>query len=191
MSSIKTPLTPSVYGIGYLGIGRHKADNKSKATLVYRKWSGMLGRGYCNKYKGKNPTYKDVTVCEEWHNFQNFAQWFEENYIEGWHLDKDILQKRNKIYSPETCCFVPQEINLLFTNNTISCQEDMKIRKGYKKYRVRININKKIISLGTFSTPEEAFEAYKTAKEKYIREVADKWRGQISERCYQAMYNWL
>jgi hypothetical protein len=75
----------------------------------------MMMRCYSLKWSSKFPTYKDCIVDERWHNFQIFGEWFEENYVEGFELDKDILGKSSKIYSPETCCFVPQEINLMFT----------------------------------------------------------------------------
>ena len=81
----------------------------------------MLTRCYSDKYKKKKPTYEDCKVYEELLNFQNFAKWDSENYyeIEGetMCLDKDILVKHNKIYSPETCVYVPNTINVLFTKS--------------------------------------------------------------------------
>ncbi len=193
--SIRNIFHPSVYGIGYHGIGRHIADEKSKSTLVYRKWVGILERGYSKKYKIKNPTYKDVTVREDWHNFQNFGDWFEDNwkpeYMDSsWCLDKDILVKGNKIYSPATCCFVPSEINTLFTKNMVTKKSDKKLTDRRKRYRLRVNINKKPEIVGLFNTPEEVFEAYKITKEVYIKEVANKWRGKITEQVYWAMYSY-
>ena len=139
----------------------------------------------------RHPTYKDVTVCEEWHNFQNFAKWFEDNYVEGFELDKDILVKGNKIYSPETCCFVPKEINSLFKNyNNNLLPTGISYDKINKKYKVSIRINGKMKTKGRYVTVEEAFKVYKTAKETYIKEVADKWKEQISDKVYQAMYNY-
>lgn len=184
---MKNPFNRSVYGVGYLGLGKHVADTEGQGTVLYKKWQSMLERGYCNKYKSKNPTYNNATVCEEWKCLQNFGDWFEKKYIQNFHLDKDILVKGNKLYSPETCCFVPAEINSLFTNHTLTCPEDMKIRKGYEKYRVRININKKLITLGSFDTPEEAFQAYKIAKEGYIKELAQKWKDILEPRVYKAL----
>ena len=78
----------------------------------------MLERCYSQKTQEKHTTYKECSVSEEWYNFQNFAEWMDKNYnyetMQKWHLDKDILFKGNKIYSPERCAFVPQEINVLF-----------------------------------------------------------------------------
>ncbi|HSE99915.1 MAG TPA: hypothetical protein VLA48_03380 [Nitrososphaeraceae archaeon] len=190
---IKNPLHTSTYGIGYIGVGTYKAEVGKKVCVNYMVWQGMLRRCYSKKYKDKNPTYKDVTVCEEWHNFQNFAAWFEENHIEGFHLDKDILVKENKIYSPETCCFVPAEINTLLTKTNSKRGKypiGVCFSKRGRKFGASFNKEGKKLHLGFFNTPEEAFQAYKTAKEEYIKEVADKWRKQITEQTYQALINY-
>jgi hypothetical protein len=155
----------------------------------------MLERSYSKNIKDVQPSYKNVTVCEEWHNFQNFAQCFEENYnpeyMHGWHLDKDILVKGNKVYSPETCCFVPHEVNTLFTKKNVNRGEyPIGVTNSKWGLRAYVSINNKSTDLGSYRTPEEAFQAYKTAKEQYIKEVADKWKGLISDEVYQAMYNY-
>lgn len=110
---IVNPYHPSVYGIGYKGIGKYKSEIAGKPTKVYTTWNSMLERCYSEKFHKRQSTYRDVIVCDEWHNFQVYGNWFEENYKENFELDKDILKKGNKIYSPETCCFVPAEINTL------------------------------------------------------------------------------
>ena len=38
-----------------------------------------------------------------------------------------------------------------------------------------------------FNTKEESFAAYKREKELRIRELAEKWKGQIESRVYDAM----
>ncbi len=186
---IKNPFHPTIHGIGYYGLGKYTANYKS-----YEVWRGILNRAYNQKYSEKINTYKDVTVCEEWHNFQNFAKWFEENYkphMEGWHLDKDILVRGNKTYSPETCCFVPQEINILFTKSS-KVRGNLYIGVTYNSYNyvASININKKKTYLGCYNTPEEAFQAYKIAKEIEIKRVATLWKDLIDPQVYQAMCNY-
>lgn len=117
---IKNPLHKTVYNIGYMGVGDYVTVINKKKTRVYLSWYSMMKRSYSEKYHKIYPTYKDVKVCEEWQNFQTFAKWFYENYnpeiMQGWHLDKDILIKDNRIYSPDTCIFVPNEINCVFTS---------------------------------------------------------------------------
>lgn len=183
---------------GYTGKGNYK---KSTHKKIYEIWRDMLRRCYDEKRLKKYPTYRGCEVCEEWHNFQNFAQWYEENYyeIEGQKmcLDKDILIKGNKIYSPQTCMFVPHRINVLFTkSNNIRGEYPIGIdyQKRSDKLRVRCEIceegYKKRIYLGVFppNEIEKAFMAYKTFKEKYIKQVADEYKDLIPDKLYKALY---
>ncbi len=189
--NIKNPNNKSVFNIGYFGQGNYKAQINGKMTKIYITWKGMLERCYDEKSLEKHPSYKGVIVCEEWHNFQNFAKWYEGNYVEGWHLDKDILVKENKLYSPETCCFVPREVNNLFTKKkSLKNKYPIGVTKKQNKFVARLNKAKKRLWFGNFNTPKEAFYKYKEEKEKYIKEIADKWRGQITEEVYQAMYGY-
>lgn len=107
--SVRGFLTKTVYGVGFLGIGSYSASSDKRA---YISWKSMMDRCYSDKLHSRYPTYKSCIVCEEWRNFQNFAEWYYDNYIEGYHLDKDIKVKGNKIYSPETCMFVTQRDNV-------------------------------------------------------------------------------
>jgi len=108
---VKDKLAPNVYGVGFIGEGSHKGSIKGKDTDSYGIWYKMLTRCYSSNHHKKNPTYKDCTVCDEWLNFQVFAEWFDNNYIKGYQLDKDIKIKGNKVYSPSTCLFVTSEDN--------------------------------------------------------------------------------
>ena len=64
------------------------------------------------------------------------------------------------------------------------------MKKHRRKYKATISKNNVKLYLGLFDTPEEAFQAYKTAKEEYIKEVADKGKESISPKVYRAMYNY-
>lgn len=190
---IKNPYHPSIFGVAYYGEGKYSHKNHRK---YYQSWFNMLMRGYDEKEKNRRPTYKECIVDLRWHNFQVFAKWMEENYnpktMQGWQLDKDILLKGNKIYSPETCCFVPQEINTLFTKNDAKRGEypiGVNFHKKSNKFRATHKSLNYSYTKG-YNTPIETFEAYKISKEEYIKDVADKWRGQITEPCYLAMYNY-
>ena len=188
---IKNPNHKSVFEVGYIGIGEHKPSINRKSTVCYTRWSNMLQRCYYKSTQEKQPAYKDCTVAIEWHNFQNFAKWHEENYVEGWCLDKDILVKGSKIYSSETCCFVPNDINMLFVKcNSSRGEYPIGVSKEGTKYRALIAKNNKLTHLGLFNTHEEAFQAYKTAKEMYIKEVAENWRNLISEEVHKALINY-
>lgn len=188
--AIKNPYYLSVFGVGYFGEGIFKSKINGKTTDAYRRWVSMLGRCYNLKFHSHH-TYKDTIVCEEWHNFQNFAKWFYKNCKEGFELDKDLLVETSKIYSPETCCFVPKEINRLF----LKCDKSrgicpIGVHKKRGKFASQISIEGVVTFLGYFNTEEDAFQVYKTAREDYVKRMADKWRGQITEEVYEAMYMW-
>lgn len=111
---IKNPYMKTIYNIGYYGDGKYKARINNKKTLHYIKWFSMFNRCYNHKYHEKQPHYLGCSVSEEFHCFQDFAKWMDENWYEYdkmLELDKDLLIEGNKVYSPEACCFIPKEIN--------------------------------------------------------------------------------
>ena len=192
--SIENPMTPSVCGIGCIGIGKFKSrDENGKPTKCYIAWRNMLMRCYDPKWHEKEPTYKGCTVCQEWWNFQVFAEWYYKHYYEleneRMTLDKDILNKGNKVYSPENCVFVPQSINNLFTKrNKLRGKYPIGVHKKRNKFQAHLNKGDgKPIYLGLYATPNEAFLAYKHAKEKYIKEVAEEYKLYIPQKLYDAM----
>ena len=109
--TFKDRRAPSVLGVGFIGYGNHVAHKKGKATKKYTTWQNMFERCYCPKYQEKQPTYIGCSVAKEWHDFQVFGEWYEEHYIEGYHLDKDIIEEGNRVYSPDYCKFVTQADN--------------------------------------------------------------------------------
>ena len=200
---IKCPYEPKVYGVGYIGEGKYKSKINGKTTRIYDTWCNMLKRCYDSKQHEKYPTYKNCKVCDEWLCFQNFAEWLESNYyeIEGetMCLDKDILIKHNKVYSPEACVFVPNIINVLFIKNDKSRGDSVigthRLKNG--KYVANCHlfnpetVKSKNEYLGTYDTQEKAFEIYKYYKEKNIKEVAGYYKEQIPEKLYNGMYNYI
>lgn len=149
-------------------------------------------RCYSEEYLSRFPTYIGCSVCEEWRYFSKFKQWFDEHYVDGWDLDKDILVKGNKVYSPQTCCFVPNEINTLLNkckgNRGNTGVIGVTFRRG--RYIARLNKFGKCKQVGVFDDKNEAFIAYKLAKESYIKEVADKWKDKLEPRVYEALCNY-
>ena len=191
-------LFPTYLGKGYIGIGAYDSVKDKEA---YSLWSSMLGRAYCKKYHKKRPTYENVIVCSEWLNFQNFAEWYYKQPFfnakdykgKPYQLDKDILFKGNKVYSPETCCFVPPEINsLLVKGNNIRGKYLIGVRfnKKLSKYQADVRKNGDKVYLGLYNTEIEAFQAYKKAKESYIKEVSCRWKDKIDEKVYKALLVW-
>ena len=199
--NIKCPYEKRICGAGFIGEGKYKAKENGKNTDKYNIYRSMLQRCYDPKLHEKEPTYKECEVEDYLLNFQHMGEWIDENYYkvpgEKMCLDKDILCKGNKIYSRETCIFVPQRINNLFVkkdngrgdspigvtprpsgNYTVYCSD------GYGKN----------ICLGTYSTKKEAFQTYKEYKEKLIKDTIDSYEGKIPEPHYSklktAMYNY-
>lgn len=199
---IKCPYEPSVYGIGYIGEDKYKSKENGKNTKVYNTWHDMLRRCYDKESHKKNPTYIDCKVSEEWYNFQNFGMWYEDNYyeVEGetMELDKDILVKGNKVYSPDTCIFVPKTINGLFVKSDKSRGElvigTTLCKNG--KYQAQCNIinpetgKSKQEYLGLYDSQEKAFQVYKYHKERNIKQIADYYKIHIPQKLYDAMYNY-
>ena len=180
-----------MYGIGYNTLGDYKKSEKGIHKTVYTCWKGMFERCYSEKCHKKQPSYIGCLVSEEWHDFQNFAKWFYDKYVEGWCLDKDIINKGNKVYSTENCCFVPNEVNVVLTNSK-SKRGNLPIGVSTRgdKYKSQIKKDGKVFSLGYYKTPEEAFKVYKIEKEKYLKEVAEKWKNKIEDRVYKALNNY-
>ena len=188
-----------VFNKGYIG---EEISNNYSHTISYNYWYAMLRRVYSEKQLKLKPTYKQVEVCEEWLNYTNYKQWFDKNYYtiqdQQMELDKDILDKGNKIYCPEKCIFVPHNINILFVKSNKS-RGDLPIgvyfKKKNNKYCSQCNATTKEgkkynAYLGLFNTPEEAFYAYKQFKENYIKEVADEYKDRIPQKLYEAMYRY-
>lgn len=151
----------------------------------------MIHRCYDSILKERQPCYKECVLDENWLLFSNFKKWFDEHSVDDWALDKDILVKGNKVYSPNTCCFVPQEINsLLITSKKARGEYPIGVCRKGKKYGATLNCNKTRVYLGTFDTITDAFNVYKKMKEKRIKEIADKWKDQLEPRVYEALYNY-
>lgn len=188
---VKNPNHFSVYGKGFIGYGKYETSYMKEPTIVYIYWKSMLSRCYSSTCLKTQRLYRDCSVVVEWHNFQNFAAWFEENYnpetMQGWHLDKDILIKGNKIYSPETCCFVPREINNLYRVAKSNSTLPIGVRENRSKFIATLNRN----YLGTFDNAQLASCCYENAKQACVKELAEKWKFFISKEVYKSMHNYL
>lgn len=188
---ISDPNYPRHLGVGYLGVGKYSYKEHKEAYIA---WRGAIVRGYCNTYKKNRLTYKDCTVCEEWHNFQNYADWHvnHHSYGKGYDLDKDLLVKGNKVYSPETCTLLPNYINKLISTNY---KKDGGLPIGVTlcttgKYKARLNNKDGNKYLGAFTDLETAAKVYAEEKEVCVRKEAERLKGDIDEKTYLALINW-
>ena len=197
---VKDRYLPSVYGVGIIG-AKYQPTINGVNTKEYDLWCSMIQRCYSNTYKKKQPTYEGCEVSDNFKYYEYFYEWCHSQIGFGndgngnpFHLDKDLLIKGNKVYSEDSCVFLPREINQLLVK-----RENMR-----GKYLIGVhwcNINKVFVAqasknkgkseyLGSFNTEIEAFKAYKTAKENFIKEQASKWKSQIDERAYLALINY-
>ena len=180
-----------IYGVGILDV--EFASNRDEITkLAYDRWLNILSRCYKDSKKRRFAKYRDCYISEEWKSFSNFLKWFIANYKDCTEIDKDILKKGNKCYCAEYCCCVPKRINTLLENRSNYRGElPIGVYRNNKKYYSKFGGKDKVY-LGTFDTPEAAFYAYKTAKEAYIKEVAQEYydKGLITRKVYNALMNW-
>ena len=82
-------------------------------------WMSMIDRCYSDKVQIRRPRYKGCMVSDYFMTYSNFEDWCNEqigfdsldDFGRSFELDKDLLNKGNKVYSENTCVFIPQEIN--------------------------------------------------------------------------------
>ena len=193
---VKDHFSPSVYGVGILGT-KYPPSMSGRNTKEYNLWQNMLQRCYSDTFQKKQPTYEGCKCSENFKYYEYFYEWCHKQIgfsNQGWHLDKDLLIKGNKVYSESTCVFLPKEINLLLIKRE-SLRGEYLIgvywHKTNKAFAAQVSKSKgKQECLGYFNTEIEAFNAYKTAKEAFIKEQANEWKSQIDYRAYEALMNY-
>ena len=198
---VKNPYAKSVYGVGMIGI-KYPVSINCVHTREYKTWNSMLQRCFSELKKKKYPYYKDVVCCEEWLLFDNFYEWLQsqgnvDKWLHGkrWALDKDIIIKNNKLYSPETCCLVPQNVNcLLLKRDSLRGDLPIGVKQNCNKFEAYCGnpFTKKSEHLGFYNTPEEAFYVYKLHRENHIKQMAKQEyeAGNITNVCYEALMNY-
>lgn len=194
---LKDAMQPTVLGVGIVGCGRYAPATHKKH---YSLWSQMLSRCHSNFYP-KRDAYKGCSVAPEFLHFQKFSAWCDNQTgfnMQGFVLDKDLLSTGTvKVYSPETCCFIPNEVNLLLIKRKSKLGFTGVKNTKCGSYVAVLNLSKSSCEktcdrdhLGTYKTPEEAYDVYKRAKEVYVKVVAEKWKYLIDVRAYDALMNW-
>ena len=193
---VKDPYSPSVFGVGLLGT-KYQPRVNGVLTKEYNLWMNMLRRCYSDNSKKKRPTYEGCEVSDKFKSYEYFYEWCNKQIgfsNQSWQLDKDLLIKGNKVYSENSCVFIPNEINLLLTkrdNNRGKHLIGVCWSKTNKAFRARVSKNKgKSEHLGYYKTELEAYNAYKIAKESFVKEQANKWKSQIDLRAYEALMNY-
>lgn len=158
----------------------YKVEGKEVVCPFYRKWRNMLKRCYSRTYLDKRPTYEGCRVCSDWLRFSNFRKWMIAQDWQGKDLDKDLLIKGNKIYSPSRCVFINSSTNKAIaesrsSKNDSSLLAGVRLDKNNGKYssRVRKGIPSKNHYLGTYSTENEAHNIWRLEKAKHFRNLAN------------------
>lgn len=173
LESVKTRLVVKrpVFGVGINDLDHavcSKINGKLFSHGCYLSWQQMLKRCYTKEYQRRFPSYVGCKVCPEWLRLSGFKKWWELNYVDGYDLDKDLILPGNKIYSPETCVYIPSWLNK-FTTFHDRARGDFPIGVDYSKsqgrFRARVNHKDKgSIQIGYFDDPESAHKAWLSAK---------------------------
>lgn len=203
------PNQKTVCGVGYFGIGKYKPNRSGRGQdnykqRVYDSWQRMIRRCYDEKEQQKPScrAYRGVKVCEEWHNFQNFASWAEdklEKFEEGWELDKDMFGN-GLLYSPENCTLLPYRINWFLSDsysNKVSglpegvtkIEPNADCPNGKVGFVARCSIKGVREYLGFYNTPKEAGQVYREAKENEAKRLAEEYRHLLTEEQYERLAN--
>ncbi len=189
-----------VSGIGH-NSGKYPTRKEGSFLKEYDLWKSMLLR--CTE-KGwdKFPNYTGVTCSDNFKNYSFFYEWCQQQVGFGskdkdgrsFEIDKDLLIKDNKVYSEDTCIFIPRRLNsLVFIKTTVRGKYPIGVYFNHKTNKFnafchRGTGTKK--NLGCFDTELDAFVAYKTFKESLIRQLAEDYKGQVDIRLYQALLNY-
>ena len=201
--AVKNKYRP-VYGEhGYMGEGKYSTLYNKNSRIAFEMWSGLHERS--GNFDGRHPAYADVSVDENWYNFQNFHKWFDENYyeIEGevMSLDKDILYPGNRVYSPDKCIIIPLKINDVFITGN-QTEDSKKLPVGISKrinpksvtYRATVmsvnDENIRQIFQKVFKTIDEAMIYYIEHKIKMINFIANKYKDKLPIEIYNAIINY-
>ena len=188
---------PTGVGVGFNDV-QFQIRVDRKLIWQYHLWASMLERSFSDKFKTEHPSYMDVTCCDEWFSFANFLEWVnkEVGYSgkqDGYQLDKDLIIKGNKTYSPDVCSLVPQAVNSLLTDHGAGRGEfpvGVTFDKGRGKFRACLNCFGRHKHLGYYTTIESASFAYKTAKEAQIKIVATQYKDFLKPAVFESLMSW-
>lgn len=180
----------SVYGAG-INDRKYPAKVSGLSLKEYLLWIGLLKRCYNPKYHQRQPSYVGCAVSENFKSYSYFYEWCQSQIgfnQEGFQLDKDLILKGSKFYSEDTCLFLPRQLNTLLISSKASRGGlPIGVSVYQDKFSAQCCTGKSSKHIGHFSTPEEAFNAYKQVKESYIKFQAEQWRHFIDPRAYAAL----
>jgi hypothetical protein len=184
-----------VKGLGIYTKGKYRAsDSDGVNTKAYSIWKRMVERCVEEFQVGRNRTYVGCKLDDRFLHFQDFCKWGEQQIgflQDGYEIDKDILGNGGKVYSPDVCVFIPAKLNKFLTlSNAARGNLPLGVSTNGNKFRSRLHIDDVCVFLGNFNTPADAFVAYKKAKEKEAKRLADFYRNCTDHRVYEALQNY-
>lgn len=139
----------------------------------YSRWEAMIRR------VEKDPSYAGVTICEEWRYFSAFELWMSSQGWQGRELDKDLLSKSSKTYSPETCTFLPNYINRIIVSHKAENSGGLPLgvvdvtKDGTELFKVSLEggFTPEVYSYGHYTTKEECHQAWQIAKASQLKQA--------------------
>lgn len=185
-------LFKSICGVGYIGIGPHvQRDKNGKFTKAYRTWYTMMRNVYGNESDGT------LSVCEKWHNFQNYADWYAINGVEQpqWTMTRTVKSLTNTNYGPEHCIFVPRPIamhrvSLALHNGLGDRYKQITFLKRKNVFRAKLVINGRLINVGDFSSREDAVIAITQTVNDQLLNCLEDNRSYMTECNYTLVKTW-
>lgn len=173
----KSKSSPLVFGVAVndagfqvsMVVGGSKINHRA-----YSAWKNMLNRCYNEKERRNYKTYSSCLICNDWHSFKYFLSWWKLNHVDGWHMDKDILSGESKIYSPETCVFIPNHINKFITLRG-SCRGLYPLGVSWHKrdrvFTSHVSHNGRLIYLGCYASQYDAHNAWLLEKLRLAKKI--------------------
>jgi hypothetical protein len=183
------------YGVGISREGKHP---RVSGYPAYSCWQHMLTRCYDKEIQKRQVTYINCTVCPEWLDYQTFADWFvqQRGHDIGWQIDKDLLASRlnleDKIYSPETCILLPEEINKSIASTRTRSTNILPSGVHYNNRKTAFVARYfaptgKNTHIGTYRTVEDAHKAYKEKKQEALDFLTAKYEALLDTKAYNCL----
>lgn len=144
---------------------------RTHSNRLYHAWSEMKRR--CNGRCTNHQYYGDkgISYCQEWEDFDVFANWSIENgYKPGLEIDRI---DSDMDYTPDNCRWITHKKNsrnrkARSNNNTgYPGVQKRALSGGGFSYRVTIATDNGRVNLGTYPTVEEAISVRREAELKY------------------------
>lgn len=182
---VRNPHHPSnkSYGVGLFDSTSVGKD--PDVMKIINSWNNMLQRCYSARFHKRQPSYKEVVVCERWKTYSNFesdimSMYNYEKFLKyGWVLDKDALKGDVSIYSPETCCFIPKRLNSMLASLDGLFDSSVgasKVPSGKYRTSASTNCNSKC-----FDTKEEALFEYRKIRCSLFVSELEKWKDIVDD----------